>query len=157
MTYPVRVINNKIKMRHLPALIWELGEYKEVPTSSKKPTLLDIFFLLTLMSFMIGVMLAGVLLVAMPISDIVSRERTLAQEIRGINSDRPEVTLTRLLSQHEITIQHRANFGDTQAVITIASEPPLSLMLYITSQVPGVFSLQYSQDGFQIFIAGGSI
>ena len=157
MIYPIRVINNRIKNKILPALDIERGEFREVKHESKPNNTLLIVTAAVTCILIISILAGAYVLIAEPLIDIMRREKALAATVQEINGNSPDVTLTRLLQEHDILITHRASFGDAQAVITIANEPDLALLLYITSQVPGVFSLQHSPDGFQIFIAGGSV
>jgi hypothetical protein len=155
MIYPVRVINNKIKFNIHPSPDIVLGEFNLPKKDNAKLHRFIALILLAVLACAVAV--SAVLLIAVPFVDIVQKEKAAAEEIEDMNSDTPDVTLTRLLEENDIEITHRAGIGDTQAVITIAGDTELSLLLHITSQVSGVFGIQYSQDGFQIFIAGGSI
>jgi len=157
MNYPIRVINNKIKHKLYPSLDINLGEFIRAPGKAKNIAFFDIILIIALISLIAVTLVTAFFIIGAPFIDIIHRENNIAQEIREINIDTPDVTLTQLFEQYNITVTHRANIGETQAVITVAGDSPLSLLLYITSQVPGIFSIQYSQDGFQIFIAGGSV
>ena len=157
MTYPIRVINNRVKTLTTPALVLELGKIKGVAAAKKKPTAADIICLVLLVALILCTILVSSIFVVMPLSDIVSRESSLAREIRDINSSTPDISLRQLLASYDIPIISRTNLGETQSIVTIDNETPLYVLLHIIAQIPGVFSLQYSQDGFQIFIAGGSV
>ena len=158
MNYPVRVINNRIKMnKNIPILLSE-----GAPVNNKRPGkrifLYEIFLLITLVAVMLAVFYYSITMVGLPLADIITEERRLASVLREYNDLTPEIPLSRLLHAHGITIIHRMDLGMTQTVLTLNSyDVPLEVFLNIISQTSGVFSFQYSQEGFQIFLAGGSI
>jgi len=139
-------------------LILDADRLQRPATRRKRASPVE-YALIFLMAILVAVSTAMIWIVLVaPTFDVLHRESQMSSQITQITNETHGITLTQLLNQYEIPIQTRTSFGETQVIVTIDPQhTTLDVLLEITSQLQGVFSMQYTQDSFQIFIAGGSV